>query len=174
MSVSVPASSELLFDPSLIPSAVVSTLPEGYTMRPLARDDYKRGVLETLQALTTVGDVTADTFHDLFDYWHKNNDTYFSIVITDASNAVVSVGTILVERKLIHACGLVGHIEDISVAKSQQGKKLGIKLIKALTEIGRKRGVYKIILDCSEHNVPFYEKCGYSKAGIEMSIRFDK
>lgn len=166
--------SDLLFDSKLIPSSVVSTLPEGYTLRPIARDDYKRGVLETLGALTTVGEISPEIFGQLFDYWHKHNDAYFTIVILDGQGQVVSVGTILVERKLIHACGLVGHIEDIAVAKSQQGKKLGIKLITALTEIGKERGVYKIILDCSEHNVEFYKKCGYSVAGVEMSIRFDK
>lgn len=171
---SAPPAKDLLFSPSLIPQAVTASLPEGYSLRPIARDDDKRGVLSTLSALTTVGDISPETFSSLFDYWKAHNDMYYTIVITDAQNAVVSVGTVLVERKIIHNCGLVGHIEDIAVDKSQQGKKLGIKLITALTAIGKAAGVYKIILDCSEHNVPFYKKCGYHVAGVEMSIRFDQ
>lgn len=174
MTFSKPNPSDLLFSESLIPHSVISTLPPGYSVRPIARDDDLRGVLETLSALTTVGNINSDLFCKQFDYWRRHNDSYFTIVITNDVNAVVSIGTILVERKLIHECGLVGHIEDIAVAKSQQGKKLGIKLISALTQIGKSQGVYKIILDCSEHNVAFYEKCGYSKAGIEMTIRFDQ
>lgn len=85
---------------------------------------------------------------------------------------MVAVGMVLVERKLIHECGLVGHIEDIAVDKAQQGKKLGIRLIKTLTEIGKAMGAYKVILDCSDHNVEFYEKCGYVRAGVEMSLKF--
>ncbi|VVT51755.1 uncharacterized protein SAPINGB_P003202 [Magnusiomyces paraingens] len=171
---SAPTQENLLFSPSLIPKEVAAALPQGYALRPLARDDVSRGVLDTLSALTTVGDVTAKTFGVLFDHWKSRGDVYYAVAITDAANAVVAVGTVLVERKLIHGCGLVGHIEDIAVNKSQQGKRLGISLISALTAIGKAAGVYKIILDCSEHNVAFYQKCGYSVAGVEMSIRFDK
>jgi glucosamine-phosphate N-acetyltransferase len=39
----------------------------------------------------------------------------------------------------------VGHIEDIAVAKSEQGKKLGIKIIGALDFIGKKIGCYKVL-----------------------------
>jgi hypothetical protein len=64
--------------------------------------------------------------------------------------------------------GCVGHIEDISVAKDQQGKKLGLRIIQALDAIAQEKGCYKAILDCSEHNRPFYEKCGYKLAGVQM------
>lgn len=62
----------------------------------------------------------------------------------------------------------MGHIEDISVAKDQQGKKLGLRIIQALDAIGVAAGCYKSILDCSEKNRVFYEKCGYKLAGIQM------
>ena len=29
-------------------------------------------------------------------------------------------------------------------------------------------GCYKVILDCSEENVPFYEKCGLTKKEVQM------
>lgn len=64
--------------------------------------------------------------------------------------------------------GVVGHIEDITVAKDQQGKKLGLKIIQALDNIAEKVGCYKAILDCSEKNQGFYEKCGYKLAGLQM------
>lgn len=57
-----------------------------------------------------------------------------------------------------------------------QGRKLGLKIINTLEEVGRGQGVYKIILDCSKENIresslsvglgvqlifsAFYEKCG--------------
>jgi ribosomal protein S18 acetylase RimI-like enzyme len=73
----------------------------------------------------------------------------------------------------IHHLGLVGHIEDIAVAKDQQGKKLGLKLIQALDFIAEKVGCYKCILDCSEANEGFYVKCGYKRAGLEMAHYYD-
>lgn len=46
----------------------------------------------------------------------------------------------------IHNLGKVGHIEDIAVAKDQQGKKLGLRIIQALDYISEKLGCYKVRL----------------------------
>jgi ribosomal protein S18 acetylase RimI-like enzyme len=73
----------------------------------------------------------------------------------------------------IHNLGLVGHIEDIAVAKDQQGKKLGLRLIQALDFIAEKVGCYKTILDCSEANEGFYVKCGFRRAGLEMAHYYE-
>jgi hypothetical protein len=40
--------------------------------------------------------------------------------------------------------GLVGHIEDIAVAKDQQGKKLGLRIIQALDAVAEAVGCYKV------------------------------
>jgi GNAT superfamily N-acetyltransferase len=48
----------------------------------------------------------------------------------------------------IHSLGQVGHIEDIAVAKDQQGKKLGLRIIQALDFVAEKVGCYKV---CSIH-----------------------
>lgn len=73
-----------------------------------------------------------------------------------------------------------------------QGRKLGLKIINTLEEIGRGQGLYKIILDCSKDNIrefyhktfhygcymrhllisiAFYEKCGYVKILLSLSIK---
>jgi N-acetylglutamate synthase-like GNAT family acetyltransferase len=44
----------------------------------------------------------------------------------------------------IHNLGLVGHIEDIAVAKDQQGKKLGLRIIQALDGVAEAAGAYKV------------------------------
>lgn len=74
----------------------------------------------------------------------------------------------------IHHLGLVGHIEDIAVAKDQQGKKLGLRIIQALDFVAEKVGCYKTILDCSEANEGFYVKCGFKRAGLEMAHYYEK
>ena len=97
---------------------------------------------------------------------------------------------------------MVGHIEDIAVAKDQQGKKLGLRIIEALDYVAEKVGCYKVgfsssslvhllraqssfmessaqhlplqtILDCSEANEGFYVKCGYKRAGLEMAHYYE-
>lgn len=47
----------------------------------------------------------------------------------------------------------MGHIEDIAVDKSMQGRKLGLRIINALTAISEAIGCYKTILNCNDSNV---------------------
>jgi glucosamine-phosphate N-acetyltransferase len=47
-----------LFPAELIPQQISSTLPKGYTLRPLQSGDYDRGVLEVLSVLTSVGEIS--------------------------------------------------------------------------------------------------------------------
>lgn len=155
------------------------SLPSGYAIRELRSNDHNNGVLEVLSALTTVGDVSASKFQAIFQQWSSlklsnGKNVYNPIVITNESQQVVATGMVFIEEKLIHSGGLVGHIEDIAVLSSQQGKSLGKFLIKELTSIAEKVGAYKVILDCDVKNVRFYEKCQYKEAGVEMQHRFDK
>ncbi|CEH18447.1 acyl-n-acyltransferase [Ceraceosorus bombacis] len=96
--------------------------------------------------------------------------TYYPIVILDKQkDSIVATGTVFMERKFIRNLGDCGHIEDIAVDKNVQGKGLGKRIIQALTGISDAAGAYKTILDCSEDNQPFYVKCGYKHAGVEMA-----
>ncbi len=104
----------------------------------------------------------------------NRNDTYYVLVVCDESDSVVGTGAVVVERKFIHNLGLVGHIEDIAVAKNQQGKKLGLRIIQALDQVAEKVGCYKSILDCSEANEGFYVKCGFKRAGLEMAHYYEQ
>ena len=81
-------------------------------------------------------------------------NTYFLIVVVDKqTDRIVGAGGVFIERKFLRDLGLVGHIEDIAVDKSQQGKKIGLRIINALTSISEGCGCYKTILNCSDHNI---------------------
>ncbi|KAF3077843.1 Glucosamine-phosphate N-acetyltransferase-like protein [Orbilia oligospora] len=186
-----------------LPSEITAALPLGYTIRELQKTD-KAEVLEVLTVLTTVGDITNAAWDERFEYISKHDDTYTILCIIDDEGKVCATGSLIIERKLlvsilvsvevwwnssaiannglglnsgvssIRNCGLVGHIEDIAVAKDQQGKKLGLRMINALDHIAEKAGCYKSILDCSENNRGFYEKCGFKFAGVEMAHYYNK
>ncbi|KAL1896262.1 Glucosamine-phosphate N-acetyltransferase-like protein [Ceratocystis pirilliformis] len=162
-----------LFSTDLISPEVAAQLPEGYIARSLRSSDYATGFLDCLRVLTTVGDVTETAFHERFE-WMAKQDGYYVLAIEDtATGKIVGTGALIVERKFIHNLGLVGHIEDIAVAKDQQGKKLGLRIIQALDLIAAKVGCYKSILDCSETNEGFYIKCGFRRAGLEMAHYYE-
>lgn len=54
------------------------------------------------------------------------------------------------------------------VDSSYRGLRLGLRVIESLIETAKESGCYKVILDCSEDNVPFYEKCGLTKKEVQM------
>ncbi|EPQ51342.1 acyl-CoA N-acyltransferase [Gloeophyllum trabeum ATCC 11539] len=161
---------DLLFPPDIIGEDVKSQLHPDLHIRPLASTDYRRGHLQVLSVLTIVTDPGEPAWVAQFNAIRSTPKTYYTIVIVDkASDAIVAVGTLFVERKFLRGLSSVGHIEDIAVDKRQQGKKLGLRIIQALTGISERSGCYKTILNCSDANIPFYEKCGYMKKENEMA-----
>jgi len=161
---------DLLFDPSLISGEVKSQLASELHIRPLSSTDYKRGHLDVLKILTIVTDPGEPAWVAQFEAMRSLSRTYYGIVIVDKNtDKIVAVGTVFIERKFLRGLGSVGHIEDIAVDPSQQGKKLGLRVIQALTSISENSGCYKTILNCSDKNMPFYQKCGFEKKENEMA-----
>lgn len=116
--------------------------------------DYQRGHLSVLSVLTVVTDPGEAAWQAQFNALRAAPRTYYSIVIVDKiTDRIVAVGTAFIERKFLRGLGSVGHIEDIAVDKSQQGKKLGLRIIQALTVISENSGCYKTILNCSDSNI---------------------
>ncbi|KDQ11531.1 hypothetical protein BOTBODRAFT_35203 [Botryobasidium botryosum FD-172 SS1] len=163
---------DLLFPANLIPDSVKKALPQELHLRPLSSTDYHRGHLKLLTVLTQAPDTGYEQYFTQFSSTKAippAPQSYFTIVIVNRANdSLVGVGTVFLERKFIRGLGTVGHIEDIAVDKSMQGKKLGLRIIEALTAISERMGAYKTILNCSEANIPFYKKCGYELKEVEM------
>ncbi|KAF5233143.1 hypothetical protein FANTH_12673 [Fusarium anthophilum] len=166
---------EGMFSANLLSPEVSAALPEGYALRALRKSDFDSGFLDCLRVLTTVGDITEADFTKQYDDMLAAG-SYYIIIIEDTSRGdkpVVGTGALITERKFIHSLGAVGHIEDIAVAKDQQGKKLGLRIIQALDHIAEQVGCYKSILDCSEANEGFYVKCGFRRAGLQMAHYYE-
>ncbi|KAJ3828643.1 acyl-CoA N-acyltransferase, partial [Lentinula raphanica] len=140
-------------------------------IRPLASTDYRRGHLHVLSVLTIVTDPGEAAWVHQYHAMRSAPSTYYTVVIINRStDMIVGVGSVFIERKFLRGLGSVGHIEDIAVDKDQQGKKLGLRIIQALTYISENYGCYKTILNCNDSNIPFYEKCGFKKKENEMVL----
>lgn len=149
-----PTMSEPLFSPDLISPEVAAALPPTYTIRPIERTDYANGFLDVLRVLTQVGDVSEARWNERYDWMKRRSDEYFILCVLEGEK-IVGTGAVVVERKFIHDLGLVGHIEDIAVAKDQQGKKLGLRIIQALDYVANKVGCYKVMLS------PFFPRLSF-------------
>lgn len=99
----------------------------------------------------------------------QNTDNNIFIAATNEGK-VVGATTLLIEQKFIHGCGLVGHMEDVIVHENFRGQGIANRLIEKAINVAREAGCYKVILNCKENLVPFYEKFGFKKHEIEMRL----
>ena len=95
-----PEENEALFSPTLMAPDVISVLPEGYSMRPLQRNDYDNSFLDVLRVLTQVGDIKKEEFETRFDQMKMGAGGYHVLVILDGEGKIVGTGALIVERKL--------------------------------------------------------------------------
>jgi glucosamine-phosphate N-acetyltransferase len=123
-------------------------------MRPLSKTDLSRSHLSVLRVLTSTPDLTEQQYVQAFDAMRSCPNTYYTlVVISRETDTIVGVGSVFLEQKFTRNLGRVGHIEDIAVDKSMQGRKLGLRIIQALTGISERVGCYKTILNCSDENI---------------------
>ena len=124
-----------------------------------ANSDDLEDLKKLLSQLTTVGDPFPDSI---------NPSIYENIYVACLNDRIIGTITVLIEPKIIHRGGSVGHIEDIVVDKNYRKMGIGKLLINHVLDIAKERGCYKIILDCDEDNMGFYEKAGFKQKGVCM------
>ena len=99
----------------------------------------------------------------------QTRKTYFPTVVECvATGRIVGAGTLVVERKFIHACANRGHIEDVVVDKEMRGRQMGKAIIELLKLLSEQQGCYKVSLECKAENVGFYQKCGFTDNDIHF------
>jgi glucosamine-phosphate N-acetyltransferase len=141
-------------------------------IRKLEQNDYDLGYLNVLSELTNVGTISKKDWLKRYNEIRNNSLIEIWVVHDTVRNKIVGTSTLLIEPKFIHECGLVGHIEDVVLSKSTQGTGLGKKIVTFLAEQAKVRGCYKVILDCTQGTIGFYEKCGFSVKNTQMALYF--
>jgi glucosamine-phosphate N-acetyltransferase len=104
---------------------------------------------------------------------NSNNERSHYVFVLEDDNKIVGCGTIIVELKLLHGFSKVCHIEDVVIDNTIRGKGYGKYLIDYMVNFAKNLNlVYKIILNCSDDKIGFYEKCGFIKKSNQMAIYF--
>ncbi len=143
-----------------------------FILRELKEEDFSNGFFETLSNLSKVGKIGNEIELAKEILKKVNKDKNYRIVIAEDKNnhQVVGTATLIIEQKFIHNGGKAGHIEDVVTRKGYEGKGIGKEIMKELIKIAKENGCYKIILDCDEKVINFYEKIGFRKHSIMMRI----
>ena len=145
-------------------------IPDGITIRELEFADFDNGLFDCLSALSP-SPALQEFDRTLACSWRRDAGVRTLVAVTSAGR-VIGTASYFWETKFTRNLCLVGHVEDVSVDHGQQGKGVGLALVGEA--IRRLRGLprcRKVILSCSQANVPFYAKLGFQPH--EVSMRLD-
>mmetsp|Transcript_50758 Transcript_50758/g.121991 ORF Transcript_50758/g.121991 Transcript_50758/m.121991 type:complete len:378 (+) Transcript_50758:60-1193(+) len=144
-----------------------------FRLRNLEPKDFGRNFLDLLSELTTVSKLSQGWCEQRLAMM-RSDALQEMVVIEDLDNGLLcAAGTMVIENKFIHECGRIGHLEDVVVHYGLRAKGLGRRVVDRAAEIAKGHGCYKILVDCAEKNVAFYEKCGFKRNCVQMSRYFD-
>lgn len=133
--------------------------------RELLKEDYD-SYMDLMYEFTNYKyNTTKDQFYE--NYINKINNYKIIVLFSKIENKIIGAGTIIKIEKLHN--NPIGQIEDVIITNKYRKFGFGKYIINHLTKIGIEHfNCYKVILNCLEHNVGFYEKCGFKQAGFEL------
>jgi len=111
--------------------------------------------------------------YEIYTEMIKELDTRSLIYLLEIDNEIVGTIKIIIEKKFYNEKCYVGHIEDVIVDTTYRGQGYGKLLVDFADKICRENHCYKVLLYCSDHNVKFYEKCGYVIDGSNLCKRLN-
>ncbi|KAK0182160.1 hypothetical protein PV327_000324 [Microctonus hyperodae] len=165
-----------LFNASLLDRLPNQRQENGLLVRPLRSTDYDKGFIQLLGQLTEVGSIAKEQFLNTF-YKMKMAGSYYVVIVEDLDTGkVIGSSTLVVEQKFIHNCALSGRLEDVVVNSSYRGKQLGKLLVSTIAQLARRLQCYKLMLDCRDRLIPFYESLGFKQEpgnANSMKMRFE-
>lgn len=135
-------------------------------IRFLQEKDYEE-YCNLISQLTIVGEVSKDQFINFVRLQNQN----FGVLVYESDNVIIGCVTYLIEQKIQRGFSCVMHIEDVVTDVNHRGKGISKDLLNRAISISENNNCYKVILDCSEENIPFYQKIGFQKKEYQMVYR---
>jgi glucosamine-phosphate N-acetyltransferase len=138
-----------------------------FIIRPIQTSDFFDGYIELMVKLTNHNKEIDEEF---FNNYIQNNFIKIIVVYSNNMKKIVGAGSIFILQKL--HCGPVGQIEDVIIQEEFRNNGIGKLIINKLIEIGKNDfHCYKVILNCLDKNVEFYNKCNFIVSGNQMRYK---
>lgn len=145
---------------------------EYVSLKDLLEEDQpniKSQYINLLSHLTSTYDLSFDTFNNKIKEISDMGLILVCIFREKEEILLVGTGTIIIEPKIIHGGKSVGHIEDLVVHPTYRGKGIAQTILNMLVEYSSQK-CYKVILNCNPNMEQFYNKAGFDKKCIQMSL----
>ena len=133
-------------------------------------DDKKKFIINLFKLLSQLTTSPILKYDEVLSIVNNLNDNHYIFIYKNLENIPIGIITIIIEQKLIHSGQCVGHIEDLVVDNKYNGKGIASQLINHCVQIAKENNCYKIILDCKEELIPFYNKNNFKQQGVCMRI----
>ena len=147
---------------------------EIFNIKEIIDELTEKDIIKYLSVLDNLTNVYND--NDELKFLIRNFKDYINSLLPNMNiyllienNEIVGSGSLVIENKIIHGFGKVGHIEDVVIEKSQQNKGYGTMLLDHLIKKGKEFNCYKVVLNCDDDKIGFYEKIKPSDTSIKVS-----
>ena len=137
---------------------------ESVMLRDLWGPDLNKGFFETLAALRKV-DLTPERASEIL---RRRLAAGIRTIVAVLGDRIVGTASYIVEEKFY---GKVSHVEDVAVHPQFKGQGIGQRMIEEVIARSKAADCYKIILDCDDHMVTYYERAGFRK--VNNGLRRD-
>lgn len=98
----------------------------------------------------------------------ENHNIYVYLL----NDKIIACITLIIEQKIIHNGGKVGHIEDFVILEDYRKQGIGKQLLDYVKILCIQNKCYKMILDCDQCLENYYIKKGFTKKGSYMGYYF--
>lgn len=126
----------------------------------------QKEVLLLLSTLTDCSPIDPTKWSELINNLPKNHN----IFVYTLDNKLIGMITIIIEQKLIHGCSCVAHIEDLVVIQEYRGSGIGKNLLDFAKIFAKNNNCYKIILNCDNKLIQYYEKNRFKECSVQMRL----
>lgn len=146
-----------------------------YIIREFEEEDLnpERGFLETLSNLSRADHLPPEKMKEIFKEVKEKENSYIFVAVTE-DKQIVGMVKLIIERKFTYGGSRAGHIEDVVVRKEFEKMDIASNLNKKALAEARKLGCYKVILDCRDELVSFYERFKFYKFQNCLRIDFEE
>ncbi len=137
-------------------------------VRELLVGDYELGLINLLGQLTEAPPIKFEDFVKQYIKFGYNTNIY--VLEDEEKKRIIGYGAIYIDYKFYRNCKNVAHIEDIIIDKEYRGQGLSKLIINKLLECAKEKDCYKVILNCKDEYVGFYQKMGFKLDGNTMVL----
>jgi glucosamine-phosphate N-acetyltransferase len=147
-------------------------IDDDLVIRLLEASDYHKGFFEVLSQLTSAQKPSECAFISRLSEMSKRSCETVYVVEHLPSHKIIGTISILIELKFIHNLSKVCHVEDFVIDVHYRNRHVGSTLLQMAIQYARDEQCYKLILDCADELMCFYEKFGFKKKANSMQLYF--